>query len=75
MKRFAARVLIVIGAALVALGKRIEGAPTTAKVITLQPGKHYRRIDHARPGPDRWEVTRLGLGILFSSLTYGLVGV
>ena len=79
MRHLAARVLIIIGSALVALGRRIDGKaqpgrrPTTAKVIILQPGRGYRRIERHAPG--KWEVFKLGLSVLFNSLAYGLVGV
>lgn len=65
------RVLILLGLALVALGRRIDKPePPAARCVIILPRRQY-----CPAPPSRWEVTRLGLAILFNSVQFGLIGV
>lgn len=74
-----ARVLILIGLALVAVGHRIERPePPAAKSVITLPRRNFRPapFDKLRmQPPSRLEVFRLGLQVLFSSARFGLIGV
>jgi len=70
MKHIMSRVLIIIGLALVAAGKRIDKAePPAAKCVIILPRRNFRPLP-----PSRWEVTKLGLSILFNSVAFATVG-
>ena len=73
MRRTLARLLVALGAGLVALGRRLDKPtpPASRAVIKLARGNY--RIKNRAPG--RGETIRLGLAILFSSARYGLIGV
>lgn len=71
-----ARVLILIGAALIAAGHRIDKPePPAAKCVIILPRRKYYHAPlcpEPVEGPSRWEVTRLGLAILFNSVQFGI---
>lgn len=66
-----ARVLIIIGLALIAVGHRIDKPePPAAKCVIILPRRQYY---HAPPS--RWEVFKASLEIAFSSVAFATVGV
>lgn len=65
------RILIIIGLALIAIGRKLDKPePPAAKCVIILPRRQYR---HAPPS--RFEVFRLGFSVLFSSARFGLIGV
>lgn len=72
MKRITAKLLVIVGSALVALGRKLERpAPPPARFVAL-PRRAYRVVSSE---PSRVTVIRLGLAILFSSARWGVLGV
>lgn len=65
--RITARVLVVVGVILVALGHCLDG-------WAIMHGSKIIRHRSKRL-PNKWEVFKTGLDILFSSTRFGLVGV
>ena len=73
MRRLIGRLITTIGLGLVGLGKKLDPPEPASPVKEIRLNRRYYRIVGA--SPSRWEVIRIGLGILFSSVTFAAIGV
>lgn len=72
MKRIAARLLVVVGLALVSMGRKLDPKPAPAARIVTLNRRQYRTGGRQ---PSRGECYRLGLTILFKSVAFATLGV